>query len=92
MPNFVAKASITIAAPAARVWDALVKPDLIKQYMFGTTASSDFEEGRPRTATPSPSSSPRRADGPALTCRRTTTPARSRASTRRRIGAEYWKA
>src|SRR5438128_11986416 len=25
-------------------------------------------------------------------CRRTTTPARSRASTRRRIGAEYWKA
>ncbi len=49
MPNLVAKASITIAAPAAQVWDALVKPDLIKQYMFGTTASSDFEEGGPIT-------------------------------------------
>src|SRR5438105_15495936 len=33
------KTSISIAPPAAQVWDALVKPDLIKQYMFGTTLS-----------------------------------------------------
>ena len=43
--NFVAKASTTIGAPAAKVWDALVTPETIKQYMFGTTVVSDFREG-----------------------------------------------
>lgn len=45
--NFVAKSSITIDAPAAQVWDALVKPDAVKQYMFGTTLVSDWKEGSP---------------------------------------------
>ena len=43
--NLIAKASATIAAPAARVWDALTKPEIIKQYFFGTQAVSDWQEG-----------------------------------------------
>lgn len=46
MPT-VAHATTTIHAPVARVWDALVNPALIKQYMFGTNVSSDWKEGSP---------------------------------------------
>ena len=45
--GLIAKASITINAPIAKVWDALINPDKIKQYMFGTNAVSDWKEGRP---------------------------------------------
>ena len=45
--NLVALATITINAPAARVWNALVDPDSIKQYMFGTTVVTDWREGSP---------------------------------------------
>jgi uncharacterized protein YndB with AHSA1/START domain len=45
MENFTAKAQITINAPAAKVWDALVNPVIIKQYMFGTETVSDFKVG-----------------------------------------------
>jgi uncharacterized protein YndB with AHSA1/START domain len=47
--NLIAKASTTIEAPAARVWDALVNPAMIKQYMFGTTVVSDWKKGNPIT-------------------------------------------
>jgi uncharacterized protein YndB with AHSA1/START domain len=43
--NLVAKASIAIAAPGAKVWDALVTPEAIKQYMFDTNVVSDWKEG-----------------------------------------------
>ena len=43
----VAKASVSIAAPAAKVWDALVNPQLIQQYMFGTTVVSSWQPGSP---------------------------------------------
>jgi uncharacterized protein YndB with AHSA1/START domain len=43
--NAVAKASTSIDAPAAKVWDALVNPASIKQYMFGTDVTSDFTLG-----------------------------------------------
>lgn len=43
----IAKASISINAPLANVWDALVNPELIKQYMFGTTVVSDWNVGSP---------------------------------------------
>jgi uncharacterized protein YndB with AHSA1/START domain len=33
--NLIAKASININAPSEKVWDALVTPEAIKQYMFG---------------------------------------------------------
>ena len=44
---FVAKAEISIDAPIAKVWDALVNPEQIKKYMFGTTVVSDWVEGGP---------------------------------------------
>jgi uncharacterized protein YndB with AHSA1/START domain len=47
--KFVAKAAITINAPAARVWDALTQPALIKQYLFGTNVTTDWRVGSPIT-------------------------------------------
>ena len=45
--DLLAKASTTIKATAAEVWDALVDPAKIKQYMFGTNVTSDWKEGSP---------------------------------------------
>jgi len=45
--TLIAKAHITINAPVASVWNALVNPEMIKQYMFGTNAISDWKEGSP---------------------------------------------
>ncbi len=45
--GLIAKASITINAPVARVWDAFVKPEIIKQYMFNTNVVTDWKEGSP---------------------------------------------
>ncbi len=45
----VAKASIRINAPASRVWDALTRPELIKQYLFGTQVNTDWQVGSPIT-------------------------------------------
>lgn len=49
--KFVAKATITVNAPASRVWDALTLPDLIKQYLFGTKVTTDWRVGSPITYT-----------------------------------------
>ncbi|MCE8429665.1 MAG: SRPBCC domain-containing protein [Candidatus Methanoperedens sp.] len=43
--GLIAKASITFNVSIAKVWDALVNPDKIKQYMFGTNTVSDWKEG-----------------------------------------------
>ena len=45
--DLVARASTTIEAPLARVWDALVNPDTIRRYMFGTTVVSEWKRGSP---------------------------------------------
>jgi len=45
--TFIANAAITINAPTARVWDALTQPDLIKQYLFGTQVTTDWQVGSP---------------------------------------------
>src|SRR5215211_6229856 len=45
--NQIARASISINAPREDVWKALVNPEAIKQYMFGTTVVSDWKEGSP---------------------------------------------
>jgi uncharacterized protein YndB with AHSA1/START domain len=45
----IAKATTTLNAPATKVWDALTKPDLIKQYMFGTEVTTDWQVGSPIT-------------------------------------------
>jgi uncharacterized protein YndB with AHSA1/START domain len=43
--NLIAKASTSISAPASRVWEALTNPEIIKQYLFGTQAVTDWKEG-----------------------------------------------
>lgn len=43
--GLIAKASTTINAPVAKVWEALTKPEIIKQYMFGTNVVSDWKVG-----------------------------------------------
>jgi uncharacterized protein YndB with AHSA1/START domain len=43
--NLVARASININVPSDRVWDALVNPEAIRQYMFGAQVVSDWREG-----------------------------------------------
>jgi len=45
--DLIARASLTVDAPRAKVWDALVNPKAIKQYMFGATVVSDWREGSP---------------------------------------------
>ncbi len=45
--TYIAKAAITINAPPTRVWDALTQPDLIKQYLFGTQVTTDWQVGSP---------------------------------------------
>lgn len=47
--GIVARATTEIEAPVSRVWDALVNPDAIREFMFGTTVSSDWREGSPIT-------------------------------------------
>jgi uncharacterized protein YndB with AHSA1/START domain len=41
------KNSITINAPAAKVWAALTKPDQIKQWFFGVDTQTDWRVGSP---------------------------------------------
>ena len=45
--GLIANVSTTIDAPSADVWQALVTPDAIKEYMFGTTVTSDWVVGSP---------------------------------------------
>jgi uncharacterized protein YndB with AHSA1/START domain len=43
--NLIARASAVINAPRDKVWQALVDPKAIQQYMFGTNVVSDWREG-----------------------------------------------
>jgi uncharacterized protein YndB with AHSA1/START domain len=45
MTGIVATAETDISASPARVWDALVDPDQIKQYMFGSEVETDWQPG-----------------------------------------------
>ena len=45
--NLIARTSVTVNATNSEVWDALVNPEAIKQYYFGTNAVSDWLEGSP---------------------------------------------
>ena len=45
--NYLTKAAISINASPKKVWEALVDPKAIKQYMFGTNVTSDWKEGSP---------------------------------------------
>jgi uncharacterized protein YndB with AHSA1/START domain len=43
--TLTAKATITINVPASKVWEALINPELIKQYLFGAEVITDWKEG-----------------------------------------------
>lgn len=43
--DHIAKAEIKIYVPVGKVWDALIDPAVINQYMFGTTVISDWKVG-----------------------------------------------
>ncbi|HSU27271.1 MAG TPA: SRPBCC family protein [Chitinophagaceae bacterium] len=43
--ELIAKARININVPIKKVWEALVNPALIKQYMFGTNVASKWKKG-----------------------------------------------
>jgi uncharacterized protein YndB with AHSA1/START domain len=45
----IATASQTIEAPADRVWQALVDPALVRQYLYGAEIKSDWRKGSPIT-------------------------------------------
>jgi uncharacterized protein YndB with AHSA1/START domain len=45
--NLVARTQITIHAAPAKVWDALTRPELVKQYMMGADVKSDWKVGSP---------------------------------------------
>ncbi len=39
--------SITVNAPAVKVWEALTNPAIVKQYFFGTNVKTDWKKGSP---------------------------------------------
>jgi uncharacterized protein YndB with AHSA1/START domain len=47
MNSLIVKNNITIQAPATKVWEALVNPEITKKYMFGCEIISDFKVGSP---------------------------------------------
>lgn len=47
--TFSASTSIVIVAPVNKVWDALTNPEIIKQYLHGTSTKTDWVVGHPIT-------------------------------------------
>lgn len=47
MTNTTAQVAITLHASPAAVWEALTNPELVKQYMFGSTVVTDWKVGSP---------------------------------------------
>jgi uncharacterized protein YndB with AHSA1/START domain len=45
--NHVARAQVTVEAPASQVWRALTDPELIAEYMFGSQVVTDWQVGSP---------------------------------------------
>ena len=47
--NLIARSSIVVDAPKEKVWEALVDPKAIKEYMFGANVTTKWREGDPIT-------------------------------------------
>ena len=45
--TLLAKATVTIHAPASKVWEAITNPEFIRQYLFGAEVITDWKEGSP---------------------------------------------
>src|SRR6187402_1373172 len=48
-PNIKLKVTLSIAAPKSKVWKALIDPEQIKKYFFGTETKSTWKVGSPIT-------------------------------------------
>jgi len=44
---FSTESTVTIKAPLPKVWDAITKPEIVKQYFFGTNLVTDWQVGSP---------------------------------------------
>lgn len=49
MQNLSTERSIIINAPAANIWDVLVNPEKIAQYLFGSRVETGWQSGMPIT-------------------------------------------
>jgi uncharacterized protein YndB with AHSA1/START domain len=47
--RLIGQATIVIKAAPSRVWEALTDPDLIRQYLFGSEVTTDWQVGSPIT-------------------------------------------
>ena len=47
MKKYVAKVSILISASTEKVWKALISPETVKKYMYGTNVQSSWVKGEP---------------------------------------------
>lgn len=47
--KYIARTSLVINASPSKVWEALTDPELIKQYLFGTEVTTDWQVGSPIT-------------------------------------------
>ena len=45
--NLVSKTQVTIHASPTKVWEALTKPEFVKEYMMGADVKSDWKVGSP---------------------------------------------
>jgi uncharacterized protein YndB with AHSA1/START domain len=45
--GIVAKVEVAVNAPINKVWDSLINPKMIRQYMLGATVISNWKEGSP---------------------------------------------
>ena len=45
--NIKARVSTNISSSVSKVWDALTRPEIIKQYFFGTNTITDWKVGSP---------------------------------------------
>ncbi len=45
--TLIATSTIEIKASAAKVWEAFTSPEMVKQYLFGTTVETDWKVGSP---------------------------------------------
>lgn len=47
--SITSDASITINTPAARIWQCITDPEIVKQWFFGTAVESTWQTGEPIT-------------------------------------------
>jgi uncharacterized protein YndB with AHSA1/START domain len=47
MTGYVATAVVEVGAPPAKVWQVLVDPERIREYMFGSEVVTDWRPGNP---------------------------------------------